>query len=143
MGGISIVILVVVLLLSQCEQPVNGLRSIRSRVSARRASRTSRLHSEVVSAAVDADVAYAGPKLLRGMPKNDALDRRIASLALPAIVNFAILPLVGAVDTAFVGRMGNALALAGQGAANQVFSSTFWVISFLPSVITPLVAQAV
>ena len=59
------------------------------------------------------------------------------------MVNFAILPLVGAVDTFFVGNMGNALALAATGAANQVFTSTFWIISFLPSVVTPVVAKAV
>ena len=29
--------------------------------------------------------------------------------------------------------MGNALAVAGQAAANQVFSSAFWVVSVLPS----------
>lgn len=29
--------------------------------------------------------------------------------------------------------MGNALAVAGQAAANQVFSSLFWVVSVLPS----------
>ncbi len=32
-----------------------------------------------------------------------------------------------------VNRMGNALAVAGQAAANQVFSSAFWVVSVLPS----------
>lgn len=76
-------------------------------------------------------------------PCGDALDKRILTLALPAILNFAILPLVGAVDTYWVGRMKEALALAGQSASNQVFSSTFWIISFLPSVVTPLVAKAV
>ncbi|KAK3258307.1 hypothetical protein CYMTET_32643 [Cymbomonas tetramitiformis] len=53
-----------------------------------------------------------------------------------------ILPLVGAVDTFWVGRMENALALAGQAAANQIFSSAFWVIAFLPSVVAPVVAKA-
>lgn len=75
-------------------------------------------------------------------PNGDDFDKRILSIALPAILNFAILPLVGAADTFWVGRMKNALALAGQGAANQVFSSAFWIISFLPSVVTPLVAKA-
>ena len=37
--------------------------------------------------------------------------------------------------------MSNALSLAGQSAANQVFTSSFWIISFLPSVTTPLVAK--
>jgi len=75
-------------------------------------------------------------------PRGDELDKRIFTLALPAVLNFALLPLVGAVDTFWIGRMKNALALAGQGAANQVFSSTFWIISFLPSVVTPLVAKS-
>lgn len=78
----------------------------------------------------------------KNWPCNDVLDQRILKIALPAILNFAIIPLVGAVDTFWVGRMGNPLALAGQGASNQVFSSTFWIISFLPSVVTPLVAKA-
>lgn len=50
----------------------------------------------------------------------DALDKRILILALPAVLNNAILPLVGAADTFWVGRMKNALTLAGQDAANQV-----------------------
>ena len=50
----------------------------------------------------------------------DTLDKRILVLALPAILNMAIIPLVGAADTFWVGRMKNALSLAGQGAANQV-----------------------
>ena len=79
---------------------------------------------------------------LRAFPCGDELDQRIFTILLPAIVNFAILPLVGAADTFFVGGMRNALALAGQGAANQIFSSAFWIISFLPSIITPLVAKA-
>lgn len=37
--------------------------------------------------------------------------------------------------------MSDPLALAGQGAANQLFSSAFWVLSFFPSVVTPLVAK--
>ena len=86
--------------------------------------------------------ATPSQQTIQVMPCGDALDKRIFTLALPAVVNFAILPLVGAVDTIFVGRMGNALTLAGQGAANQVFSSAFWIISFLPSVVTPLVAKA-
>lgn len=75
-------------------------------------------------------------------PCNDELDKRIISLTLPAILNQLIVPLVGAVDTFFVGQMGNTLALAGQGAANQIFASTFWIFSFFPNVITPLVAQS-
>jgi putative MATE family efflux protein len=37
--------------------------------------------------------------------------------------------------------MGNALAVAGQAASNQVFSSAFWFVSFLPSVTATLVSK--
>ena len=66
-------------------------------------------------------------------PQFDDLDKRMIKIALPCIANFAINPLIGAVDLFWVNRMGNALAVAGQAAANQVFSSAFWVVSFLPS----------
>jgi putative MATE family efflux protein len=133
--------------ISSLHTPHNSIRAVphrpRHRFQGHGHARNTRLRqSDVVTAALD-KAERGGPKILRGMPQGDSLDKRILALALPAIVNFAILPLVGAVDTAFVGQMGDALALAGQGAANQVFSSTFWIISFLPSVITPLVAQAV
>lgn len=74
-------------------------------------------------------------------PSFDALDKRLIKIALPCIANFAINPLVGAIDLFWVNRMGNALAVAGQSAANQVFSSAFWLTSFLPSVTATLVAK--
>jgi len=73
-------------------------------------------------------------------PSFDKLDADIAKLAIPTIANFAIGPLIGAVDLYWVGRMGNALALAGQSAANQVFNSAFFLISYLPSVTATLVS---
>jgi Na+-driven multidrug efflux pump len=76
------------------------------------------------------------------MPANDAIDKQILKLFVPAMLNFLIIPLVGAVDVFWIGRMGSALALAAQGAANQVFSSAFWIISFMPAVIAPVVAKA-
>lgn len=66
-------------------------------------------------------------------PSMDALDNRLIKIAVPCILNFAIAPLVGAVDLFWVNRMGNPLAVAGQSAANQVFNSAFWLASFLPS----------
>jgi len=76
-------------------------------------------------------------------PRGDDLDKRIISLTIPGILNLMLLPLVGLVDTYWVGRLGNAVSLAGMGAANQVFTTTAWAVSFLPSVTTPLVAKAV
>ena len=74
-------------------------------------------------------------------PSFDTLDRRLIKIALPVIANFAINPLIGAVDLFWVNRMGNPLAVAGQAAANQVFNSAFWVTSFLPSVTATLIAR--
>lgn len=72
----------------------------------------------------------------------DRLDQEIMGAALPSIANLAVIPVVGAVDTFWVGRMGNALALAGQGAANQCFFSAFFLIAFIPTITAPLVARA-
>jgi MATE family multidrug resistance protein len=77
----------------------------------------------------------------RMWPCFDALDKRMIKIALPVIANFAINPLIGAVDLFWVNRMGNPLAVAGQAAANQVFSSAFWLTSFLPSVTATLIAR--
>ena len=63
-------------------------------------------------------------------------------MALPSIANLAVIPLVGAVDTFWIGRMGDALALAGQGAANQCFFSIYFLIAFIPTITAPLVAKA-
>lgn len=76
------------------------------------------------------------------LPRGDALDGTIFRLAVPAVLNFVILPLVGTVDTLWVGKLGDAKSLAALGAANQVFSSVFFIVSFIPSVVTPLVAAA-
>ena len=76
------------------------------------------------------------------LPCGDALDQQIGRMLLPSVANLAVVPLTGAVDTFWVGRMGDALALAGQGAANQVFNAFFFVCSFVPKVTVPLVARA-
>ena len=73
------------------------------------------------------------PQTVSFWPSMDTLDRRLIKIALPCIANYAIGPLIGAVDLFWVNRMGNALAVAGQAAANQIFSSAFWLASFLPS----------
>jgi MATE family multidrug resistance protein len=83
-----------------------------------------------------------GKKLLPGRwPCFDEMDKDLIKFSLPVIGNYAINPLIGAVDLFWVNRMGNALAVAGQSAANQVFSSAFWFVSFLPSVTATLVSK--
>jgi hypothetical protein len=95
--------------------------------------------SAVASSGVEPSKEASYPAMI---PRNDALDKVISKLTVPAVLNLAILPLVGAADTFWVGRMGDAFCLAGQGAANQIFNSAFWICSFLPNIVTPLIAKA-
>jgi len=79
---------------------------------------------------------------VKTFPCGDELDKRIGALALPAILNFLILPITQSVDLFWIGKLQNALAIAGQAAANQVFSTAAWVTSVIPTVTTPRVAKA-
>ena len=60
-------------------------------------------------------------------PCMDELDKKLIMISIPMIINFSITPLVGANDLFWTNRMNNALAVAGQAAATQVFNSGFWV----------------
>jgi len=101
-------------------------------------ARRSEGHSPSNQPAIDMSSSEEPPGI---WPCFDSLDKRLIRIALPVIANFAINPLIGAVDLFWVNRMGNALAVAGQAAANQVFNSAFWVTSFLPSVTATLISK--
>ena len=83
------------------------------------------------------------PKVTKRQPFGDNTDRKILKTALPSMLNLAVVPIVNSVDTYWVGRLGIALALAGQAAANQAFFTFYFLISFLPTIMAPLVAKAV
>ena len=82
------------------------------------------------------------PKPIKAFPCGDDLDKRITTLAVPALLNFLILPITGAVDLLFIGQLGEALATAGQAAANQVYSTAALLSNVIPVVTVPLVAKA-
>jgi hypothetical protein len=69
------------------------------------------------------------------------MDKQIFITALPLSAIFAIIPLASAIDLFWVNRLGSTLAVAGQAAANQVYSSAFWLFAFLPSVTATLVSK--
>jgi putative MATE family efflux protein len=75
--------------------------------------------------------------------KDDELDTTILKNAIPNILNLGVVPLVNAVDTFWVGRLGIPLALAGQAAANQASFTLYFLIAFLPTITAPLLAKAV
>lgn len=75
-------------------------------------------------------------------PTKGPLDADIAAVALPAMLSLVVFPVVGMVDTFFIGRMGSAIALAGQGAANAAFNFCFFVLAVVPTLTAPRVARA-
>lgn len=69
-------------------------------------------------------------------------DRVVASLAIPALGSLIADPVLGLVDTAFVGRIGSD-ALAGLGVSVAIFGVAFFVFNFLEYGTTTEVAKAV
>ena len=70
------------------------------------------------------------------------LDKEILKTTLPIALVFAITPIAMSTNLFWVNRLGNTLAVAGQSAANQVYSSLFWLFSFLPMVTATLVSKS-
>lgn len=69
-------------------------------------------------------------------------NRLILSIAVPMTLGFLTTPLLGLVDTAVVGHMGQATLLAGLAVGAILFDLLFTTFNFLRSATTGLVAQA-
>jgi len=83
-------------------------------------------------------------RLKKSLPfQGDNLDNMILKTCIPTVMNLMVVPLVNSVDTFWVGRLGLAMALAAQSAANQACFTLFFLIAFLPNMTAPLVASAV
>ena len=128
--------LLLLLLLPQC---ADALRPAVGPTLLRRSGLGSSLHRQGAGPLL---AAQGTPPPKAAWRLGDELDQRIAALALPAVVSFMILPIAQATDLFWVGRMGEALAVAGQAATNQVFSSMSMVTSTIPTILTPRVAAA-
>ncbi|KQN19568.1 MATE family efflux transporter [Sphingomonas sp. Leaf33] len=68
--------------------------------------------------------------------------RAILAQAWPIMLGQATVPLVGIVDTAVIGRTGDAAALAGVALGGTIVSFLFWSFGFLRMGMTGLTAQA-
>lgn len=79
--------------------------------------------------------------MLSLLPGKHSEDRRILSLAIPALGSLAIDPLISLVDTAFVGRLG-AVPLGALGINTAIFALSFIVFNFLAYGTTPRVSHA-
>ncbi len=67
---------------------------------------------------------------------------RVLRIALPVVLSNATVPLLGAVDTAVIGQMGQAAPLGAVAIGAVVLTSVYWIFGFLRMGTTGLAAQA-
>ncbi|MEM7445380.1 MAG: MATE family efflux transporter [Pseudomonadota bacterium] len=68
--------------------------------------------------------------------------RRVWAVALPIMISNATTPILGIVDTAVVGHLGDPIYIGAVGAGSVLFSLVFWGLGFLRMGTTGLIAQA-
>ena len=69
-------------------------------------------------------------------------DRKILSIALPAIVSNITVPLLGLVDVTIAGHLGSAAYIGAIAVATMVFNVIYWLFGFLRMGTSGLTAQA-
>ncbi|CAN0433420.1 unnamed protein product, partial [Laminaria digitata] len=77
----------------------------------------------------------------------DGLTKEILALALPALISLCVDPVMSAVDTAYIGRLGSEfgggeVGLGALGLNTYIFTFAFYVFGFFATVPTPFVASA-
>lgn len=68
--------------------------------------------------------------------------RRVLNVALPIVLANATVPILGAVDTAVVGQMGQAAPIGAVGLGAVILTALYWIFGFLRMGTTGLAAQA-
>ncbi len=76
------------------------------------------------------------------MHKTDSINKQIIKLSFPNIISNFSVPLLGAVDTALMGRLENELYLGALGIGSVLFSFIYWGFGFIRMASTGLTAQA-
>ena len=76
------------------------------------------------------------------MPKPDNINKQILQLAVPNIISNFSIPLLGAVDTALMGRLETEHYLGAVGIGAVLFSFIYWGFGFIRMATTGLTAQA-
>lgn len=69
-------------------------------------------------------------------------DRQILQIALPSIVSNITVPLLGLVDVAIVGHMGDAVYIAAVAVGSMAFNLIYWLFAFLRMGSSGLTSQA-
>ncbi len=68
--------------------------------------------------------------------------KRVLKIAIPIVISNATVPILGAVDTAVVGQLGEAAPIGAVGIGAIVIGALYWLFGFLRMGTTGLVAQA-
>ena len=68
--------------------------------------------------------------------------RRVLAIAVPIALSNATIPILGAVDTAVVGQLGEAAPIGAVGIGAVILTSIYWIFGFLRMGTTGMVAQA-
>lgn len=76
------------------------------------------------------------------MHNSENINKQIVSLAIPNIISNFSVPLLGAVDTALMGRLESEHYLGAVGIGGIIFSFIYWGFGFLRMTTTGLTAQA-
>ncbi|HHW35436.1 MAG TPA: MATE family efflux transporter [Paracoccus solventivorans] len=77
------------------------------------------------------------------MTTPDALThRRVLAIALPIVLANATVPILGAVDTGVVGRLGQAAPIGAVGLGAVILTSVYWIFGFLRMGTSGMVAQS-
>lgn len=71
-----------------------------------------------------------------------SLDRKILGIALPSIVSNITVPLLGLIDVAIVGHIGNAVYIGAIAVGSMIFSLVYWVFGFLRMGTSGMTSQA-
>jgi MATE family multidrug resistance protein len=67
---------------------------------------------------------------------------RVVRIALPVVLSNATVPLLGAVDTAVIGQMGQAAPIGAVGLGAMILATMYWVFGFLRMSTSGLAAQS-
>ena len=68
--------------------------------------------------------------------------RRVLAIAGPIVLSNATIPILGAVDTAVIGQLGQAAPIGAVGLGAVILTTIYWVFGFLRMGTTGMVAQA-
>ena len=79
---------------------------------------------------------------IKFMPEHQNINSQIIRLAIPNIVSNFSIPLLGAVDTALMGRLDTEHYLGAVGIGGVIFSFIYWGFAFIRMATTGLTAQA-